>query len=80
MGKEISVFTERLEQQLAILNEVVYAGKFGGATGNFNAHHVAYPDIDWTAFANKFLKEKLAITRSQITTQIEHYDHMAALF
>ena len=80
LGKEISVFTERLEQQLAILNEVVYAGKFGGATGNFNAHHVAYPDIDWTAFANKFLKEKLAITRSQITTQIEHYDHMAALF
>ena len=80
LGKEISVFTERLEQQLAILNEVVYAGKFGGATGNFNAHHVAYPEIDWSAFANKFLKEKLAITRSQTTTQIEHYDHMAALF
>jgi len=80
LGKEISVFTERLEQQLAILNEVVYAGKFGGATGNFNAHHVAYPEIDWSAFANKFLKEKLEITRSQTTTQIEHYDHMAALF
>ncbi|ALI97921.1 adenylosuccinate lyase [Rufibacter tibetensis] len=80
LGKEIKVFVERLEQQLLLLDQVPYAGKFGGATGNFNAHHVAYPTIDWVAFGNTFLKEKLFLQRSQVTTQIEHYDHLAALF
>ncbi|WP_207435103.1 adenylosuccinate lyase [Sabulibacter ruber] len=80
LGKEVQVFVERLEQQLLLLNQVPYAGKFGGATGNFNAHHVAYPPLDWVAFGNRFLSEKLGLTRSQVTTQIEHYDHLAALF
>ena len=80
LGKEIYVFAERIKEQLKTLKSIVYAGKFGGATGNFNAHHVAYPDINWVKFANSFLKEKLDITRSQTTTQIEHYDHLAALF
>jgi adenylosuccinate lyase len=80
LGKEIFVFVERLQQQLSNLKSVPYAGKFGGATGNFNAHHVAYPEIDWVNFANSFLKDKLMISRSQTTTQIEHYDHLAALF
>ena len=80
LGKEIYVFAERIKEQLKTLKSITYAGKFGGATGNFNAHHVAYPNIDWVKFANSFLKERLDITRSQTTTQIEHYDHLAALF
>ena len=80
LGKEIHVFVERLQEQMKLLNAVTYAGKFGGATGNFNAHHVAYPDIDWATFGNDFLRDKLGISRSATTTQIEHYDHMASLF
>ncbi|MFB9862382.1 adenylosuccinate lyase [Rufibacter immobilis] len=80
LGKEIQVFVERLDQQLLLLNQIPFAGKFGGATGNFNAHHVAYPEINWVEFGNQFLKEKLQLQRSQVTTQIEHYDHLAALF
>ncbi len=80
LGKEIYVFAERIQEQLKTLKSITYAGKFGGATGNFNAHHVAYPNIDWVQFANDFLKDQLLITRSQTTTQIEHYDHLASLF
>ena len=80
LGKELYVFVERLNQQLEILNSITHAGKFGGATGNFNAHHVAYPSIDWKKFANDFLSDKLKLVRSQTTTQIEHYDHLASLF
>ena len=80
LGKEIHVFVERLQEQMKLLNAVTYAGKFGGATGNFNAHHVAYPDVDWATFGNDFLRDKLGISRSATTTQIEHYDHMASLF
>ena len=71
---------ERLNQQLETLKSITHAGKFGGATGNFNAHHVAYPSIDWKKFANDFLADKLKLVRSQTTTQIEHYDHLASLF
>ncbi|GAB2542057.1 adenylosuccinate lyase [Rufibacter soli] len=80
LGKEIQVFVERLEQQLFLLNQIPFTGKFGGATGNFNAHYVAYPSIDWVTFGNDFLRDKLQLKRSQVTTQIEHYDHLAALF
>ena len=80
LGKEVYVFAERIQEQLKTLKSITYAGKFGGATGNFNAHHVAYPNIDWVQFANDFLKDQLLITRSQTTTQIEHYDHLASLF
>ncbi len=80
LGKEIMVFVERLQEQKKQLEQITFAGKFGGATGNFNAHHVAYPEIDWIDFANNFLYNKLNITRSQTTTQIEHYDHLASLF
>ncbi|KAA3437481.1 adenylosuccinate lyase [Rufibacter hautae] len=80
LGKEIQVFVERLEQQLLLFNQIPFAGKFGGATGNFNAHFVAYPSINWINFGNKFLQDKLNLKRSQVTTQIEHYDHLAALF
>ncbi len=69
-----------MEIQLSQLKEVTYAGKFGGATGNFNAHFVAYPEVDWVDFANNFLEKVLLIERSQTTTQIEHYDHLAGLF
>ena len=79
LGKEFGVFTERLEKQLDMLKAVPFAAKFGGATGNFNAHHVAYPDIDWVAFGNHFVNDLLGLSRSQLTTQIEHYDMMAAL-
>jgi adenylosuccinate lyase len=79
LGKEIYVFVERLEQQVAQLEQVPFAAKFGGATGNFNAHHVAYPNTDWVAFGNKFVSESLGLSRSQTTTQIEHYDHMAGM-
>jgi len=80
LGKEIQVFSERLEIQLAQLKNVPYSAKFGGATGNFNAHFVAFPERDWVMFANKFVNEKLGLSRSQTTTQIEHYDNLAALF
>ena len=80
LGKEIKVYRERIEIQKDTLIAVPYAAKFGGATGNFNAHHIAYPEIDWVAFSNKFVNETLGVHRSQTTTQIEHYDHTAALF
>lgn len=78
LGKEITVFVERLEGQLEILKSVKYSAKFGGATGNFNAHHIAYPDKDWKAFGNHFVNDILGLSRSQFTTQIEHYDNFAA--
>lgn len=80
LGKEIAVFIERIEQQLEQVIAVPYSGKFGGATGNMNAHVVAYPDIDWNGFADKFVGERLGLSRSYPTTQIEHYDNLAALF
>jgi adenylosuccinate lyase len=78
LGKEIQVFVERLENQLHLLKQVPYSAKFGGATGNFNAHNVAYPAIDWTSFGNNFVDNVLGLKRSQFTTQIEHYDNFAA--
>ncbi|RYF45527.1 MAG: adenylosuccinate lyase, partial [Cytophagaceae bacterium] len=78
LGKEIQVFVERLEKQVAQLKAVPHGAKFGGATGNFNAHHVAYPTIDWKAFGNHFINDILGLDRSQYTTQIEHYDNFAA--
>jgi len=78
LGKEIYVFVERLEKQMELLQDVPFSAKFGGATGNFNAHKVAFPDIDWVAFANKLINQKLGLYRSQTTTQIEHYDNLAA--
>lgn len=80
LGKEISVFVTRLKEQFNLLNDIPSAAKFGGATGNFNAHKVAYPQIDWKAFGGSFVQEKLGLQHSFPTTQIEHYDHMAALF
>ena len=79
LGKEIKVFTYRMNRQLELLKKVSISGKFGGATGNFNAHHVAYPEIDWAEFGNKFLTQKLNIDRETYTTQISNYDHFAAL-
>jgi len=78
LGKELLVFAERLEAQVELFAQIPFAAKFGGATGNFNAHHVAYPAIDWKAFGNHFVNEVLGLSRSQLTTQIEHYDHFAA--
>ncbi|MFI3282198.1 MAG: adenylosuccinate lyase [Rikenellaceae bacterium] len=80
LGKEIMVYVERLTKQLAMLESLPYAAKFGGATGNFNAHNIAYGHIDWVEFANNFVDSTLGLNRSQYTTQIEHYDMMAALF
>lgn len=80
LGKEILVFVERLINQIDDLENVPFASKFGGATGNFNAHHVAYPKIDWQEFANNFIEDKLELYRYQHTTQIEHYDYLAAYF
>jgi adenylosuccinate lyase len=80
LGKEFEVFVVRLEEQFDLLNNIKSAAKFGGATGNFNAHKVAYPSIDWKAFGTTFVQEKLGLHHSFPTTQIEHYDHMAALF
>ncbi|MCX7550206.1 adenylosuccinate lyase [Xanthomarina sp. F2636L] len=80
LGKEIEVFVVRLEEQFNLLNDIPSASKFGGATGNFNAHKVAYPNIDWRAFGKNFVQGKLGLQHSFPTTQIEHYDHMAALF
>ncbi len=79
LGKEIAVFVNRIDAQMDLLNSIPWSAKFGGATGNFNAHYAAYPTIDWVTFGNTFV-EKLGLSRSQITTQIEHYDHLAALF
>jgi adenylosuccinate lyase len=78
LGKEIMVFVERLENQLNLLKTVPYSAKFGGATGNYNAHNVGYPEIDWKAFGNHFVNDILGLSRSQFTTQIEHYDNFAA--
>ncbi|MBE8712837.1 adenylosuccinate lyase [Sphingobacterium hungaricum] len=78
LGKEFQVFVERLEIQRKALNQVPYSAKFGGATGNFNAHHVAYPNTDWVDFGNSFVNDQLGLSRSQTTTQIEHYDNFAA--
>ena len=80
LGKEIKVFSERLHVQLSQLKQIPFSAKFGGATGNFNAHHVAFPNYDWVAFANGFVNNILGLNRSQTTTQIEHYDNLAALF
>ncbi|MCL4130324.1 UNVERIFIED_CONTAM: hypothetical protein GTU68_008637 [Idotea baltica] len=80
LGKEIDVFVVRLTEQFNLLNDIPSAAKFGGATGNFNAHHVAYPNIDWKAFGSDFVQLELGLQHSFPTTQIEHYDHMAALF
>jgi adenylosuccinate lyase len=80
LGKEIYVFVERIQKQLELLKTIPYSAKFGGATGNFNAHHIAYPEINWNHFANLFVNIQLGLMRSQPTTQIEHYDNLAALF
>ena len=80
LGKEIGVFTERLEEQMRLLFNIPFAAKFGGATGNYNAHHVAYSQIDWRKFGNTFVEETLGLHHSFPTTQIEHYDHFAAFF
>ena len=80
LGKEIEVFIARIDGQMKYFGQIPYSAKFGGATGNFNAHKVAYPDIDWISFANEFVNEELGLQRSQPTTQIEHYDNLAALF
>ena len=80
LGKEIYVFVARLKEQLRLLEQVPYSAKFGGATGNFNAHNFAYPNIDWNKFAASFVEGKLGLKRSYPTTQIEHYDNLAALF
>jgi adenylosuccinate lyase len=80
LGKEIMVFVERLEGQMKLLGQVPFAAKFGGATGNFNAHHVAFPAINWEKFGNKFVNNTLGLQRMQFTTQIEHYDNLAAHF
>jgi adenylosuccinate lyase len=78
LGKEIQVFVERLENQLRLLKQVPYSAKFGGATGNYNAHNIAYPNIDWKKFGDHFVNDILGLSRSQFTTQIEHYDNFAA--
>lgn len=78
LGKEIEVFVERLEAQILQLKNIPFSAKFGGATGNFNAHHIAYPDYDWVAFGNNFVNNQLGLYRSQKTTQIEHYDNFAS--
>lgn len=80
LGKEIQVFVVRLQKQVELLNTIPYSAKFGGATGNFNAHHIAYPQINWMDFANGFVNTQLGLYRSNPTTQIEHYDNLAALF
>ena len=80
LGKEIGVFVERLEEQLRLLFSIPFAAKFGGATGNYNAHHVAYPQVDWRKFGTDFVSDTLGLHHSFPTTQIEHYDHFAAFF
>lgn len=78
LGKEIAVFCERIEGQLSMLESIPFSAKFGGATGNFNAHFIAYPQIDWVSFSNNFVNKTLGLSRRQITTQIEHYDYLGA--
>jgi adenylosuccinate lyase len=80
LGKEIMVFVSRIEQQLGLMKEIPVSAKFGGATGNYNAHRVAYPQYDWKNFGNIFVKEKLGLTREEYTTQISNYDNLAAIF
>jgi adenylosuccinate lyase len=80
MGKELMVFVDRIENQLSLFLQIPFTGKFGGATGNFNAHHAAFPKYDWKKFADQFLEKKLGLQRQQYTTQIEHYDLLAAHF
>ena len=80
LGKEIQVFISRLEQQVKLLKEVPVSAKFGGATGNYNAHKIAYPEIDWREFGNKFVSQKLGLVREEYTTQISNYDNLSALF
>ena len=80
LGKEMQVFSTRIDEQLVQLGDIPFAAKFGGATGNFNAHHVAYPNTDWIEFGDHFVSDYLGLKRSHPTTQIEHYDHLAALF
>lgn len=80
LGKEIMVFVERINKQVILLRDVPVSAKFGGATGNFNAHFAAYPNVDWVDFANHFVNKTLGLERSQVTTQIEHYDNLAATF
>lgn len=80
LGKEIRVYVERIQHQLDLLMQIPFAAKFGGATGNFNAHHVAYPKINWVKFGNQFVDKSLGLKRMQYTTQIEHYDYLAAHF
>ncbi len=80
LGKEMMVYVERVTKQIEMLKSIPMAAKFGGATGNFNAHNIAYPEIEWVAFANRFVEGVLGLSRSQYTTQIEHYDMLAALF
>jgi adenylosuccinate lyase len=79
LGKEMMVFVERIEGQMIQIRNIPFSAKFGGATGNFNAHHVAFPEIDWLSFADRFVNEKLQLKRSQYTTQVEHYDNLGAL-
>merc|ERR1711948_232847 len=79
-AKEFKVFIERLEAQLSLLQQVPHSCKFGGATGNMNAHLVTFPDVDWRAFANDFCEARLGLERQQYTTQIEHYDNMGAIY
>ena len=79
LGKEIYVFVERAEKQIELMNNIPFSAKFGGATGNFNAHHVAFPEINWRKFGNNFVANSLGLKRQQTTTQIEHYDNLAAL-
>ncbi|MFO8086050.1 MAG: adenylosuccinate lyase [Desulfobacterales bacterium] len=78
LGKELYVFVDRLKKQLELINQIPFSAKFGGATGNLNAHHAAYPDVDWIAFGNHFVNDILGLSRSRVTTQIEHYDNLAA--
>lgn len=80
LGKELMVFAERIEQQIQLFSYIPFTAKFGGATGNFNAHHVAYPNFNWKKFADQFVENKLGLERQQFTTQIEHYDILAAHF
>ncbi len=80
LGKELMVFVERLENQVQLFSYIPFSGKFGGATGNFNAHHIAYPKFNWIKFADEFVEDRLGLQRQQYTTQIEHYDVLAAHF
>ncbi|QTA81499.1 Adenylosuccinate lyase [Desulfonema limicola] len=80
LGKEIYVFVERLKQQMELIGTIPFSAKFGGATGNLNAHHIAYPGVDWIGFCNDFVNNILGLKRSQVTTQIEHYDNLGAFF